>query len=329
MISPSIHKTQKHRWLKPSTRAFLKEARQTPGFTTFDTLHGYIYLRWAYTYIGIALGEHWINRVVNFLQGFLLSRTESQSRIDNPDKSVADVYHGKVLKTDAARQLVSVREDVDLRDLEQVIPYPHARDIVLRNPDHLVVIDCPCRSAREKPCLPLDVCLIVGEPFASFIAEHHPDKTRWIDAEEACDILEREHQRGRVHQAFFKDATRGRFYVICNCCSCCCGAMQARRSGIPLVSASGYSCQIDPSACIGCGDCIDSCRFSAIEWIEDALTVAQDRCMGCGICSTVCETGAITVMRDLSKSDPLEITDLISGQLGRSNRHKLREAQRS
>jgi hypothetical protein len=25
----------------------------------------------------------------------------------------------------------------------------------------------------------------------------------------------------------YKDAMLGRFYAICNCCSCCCGAMEA------------------------------------------------------------------------------------------------------
>ena len=69
---------------------------------------------------------------------------------------------------EAARQLVMVNEPVNLPDLEHIIPYPRARDIIMHNPDHIAVLDCPCRSARQNPCLPLDVCLIVGEPFAGF-----------------------------------------------------------------------------------------------------------------------------------------------------------------
>ena len=101
----------------------------------------------------------------------------------------ADGYHGKVMPLEAAIQLVTVQEDVDLGDLEQIIPYPVARDIVLQNPDHIVVLECPCRTARENPCQPLDVCLIVGEPFASFVVEHHPQRSRWISQTEAVDIL--------------------------------------------------------------------------------------------------------------------------------------------
>ena len=99
---------------------------------------------------------------------------------DGRQGTFADTYHGKVVPLDAATQLVTVQEDVDLGDLEQIIPYTKARDLVLQQPDHIVVLECPCRTVRPNPCLPLDVCLIIGEPFASFVAEHHPDRARWI-----------------------------------------------------------------------------------------------------------------------------------------------------
>ena len=140
----------------------------------------------------------------------------------------------------AASKLVTVQQDVTLTDLEHVIPYSRARDIVLRNPDHIVVLDCPCRVGRADPCLPLDVCLIVGEPFASFVSEHHPGRSRWITQDEAVEILWAEQERGHVSHAFFKDAMLGRFYAICNCCSCCCGAMQYHHQGIPMLASSGF-----------------------------------------------------------------------------------------
>ena len=73
-----------------------------------------------------------------------------------------------------------MNEDIPLGDLEKIIPYQKAREIILKNPDHIAVIDCPCRAAREHPCLPMDVCLVVGEPFASFVVEHQP-KTVALD----------------------------------------------------------------------------------------------------------------------------------------------------
>jgi hypothetical protein len=43
-------------FIKPSTQAFLLEARNTPGYSFFDFLHGYVYGRWPYLYIGIGKG---------------------------------------------------------------------------------------------------------------------------------------------------------------------------------------------------------------------------------------------------------------------------------
>ena len=45
-------------WPRPSTRAFIREARRLPGYSFFDWLHGYVYARWVYLYIGIGTGEH-------------------------------------------------------------------------------------------------------------------------------------------------------------------------------------------------------------------------------------------------------------------------------
>jgi ferredoxin len=219
----------------------------------------------------------------------------------------ADTYHGKVMSLESAKRLVTVDRAIELRDLEQVIPYALARDIVLQDPDHIVALDCPCRASRAEPCLPLDVCLIVGEPFASFVAEHHPQRSRWITQDEAVEVLRAEQERGHVHHAFFKDAMLGRFYAICNCCSCCCGAMQAWRNDVPMLASSGYVSQVDTQHCLGCGACAEICPFRAITERDGQAVVNTTLCMGCGVCVPVCTQGAMALVRDASKGEPLEI----------------------
>jgi len=300
--------------LRPSTRAFARAARRTPGYSFFDWLHGYVYARWPYLYIGIGTGEHPLARIFGPLVRGLSRLFPPRATDDRSSARVtfADTYHGKVVPLDAAKRLVTVREEISLTNLEQVIPYARARDVVLRNPDHIVVLECPCRASRSDPCQPLDVCLVVGEPFASFIAEHHPHRSRWITQEEAVEILRAEHARGHVHHAFFKDAMLGRFYAICNCCACCCGAMQAWRNGTPMLAPSGYVSRVDAEQCTGCGTCADFCQFGALSVGEGVAVVDAATCMGCGVCVSKCEQGALSLVREPSKGQPLEIHELMA-----------------
>ena len=317
-------------WPRPSTRAFIREARRLPGYSLFDWLHGYVYARWPYLYIGIGTGEHLLARkarpIIVWADRLIKARGETRAtadrrandsyqKIPSAGISFADTYHGKVVTLEAAKQLVTVKQDINLGDLEHIIPYALARDIVLQNPDHIAVLDCPCRASRAQPCRPLDVCLIVGEPFAGFIREHQPDRSRWISSDEAVAILAAEHERGHVHHAFFKDAMLGRFYAICNCCSCCCGAMQAQRNGVPMLTASGYVSRQDANLCIGCGTCAEHCQFGAISVYDGLSFIDAAACMGCGVCVDKCEQGALSLILDEDKGVPLEINSLMSEAL--------------
>ena len=296
---------------KSGTRAFLAAARQARDYSRFDLLHGYVYARWPYLYIGVGVGEHPLAR---WIQPLL--RAVGRLRPPPEPGGLAQSYHGKVVTTAAARQLVSVGEAVRFENLEQIIPYRRARDLILMNPDHIVALQCPCRTARADPCLPLDVCLIIGEPFARFIADHHPRRARWISSQEAQEILEAEHRRGHVHHAFFKDAMLNRFYAICNCCPCCCGAMQAMRNGTPMLASSGYVSRVDEELCIACGDCAAACPFGAMSLTNDAAAVDGELCMGCGVCVTTCPQGALELSRAAGKCAPLEIQALLQGAAG-------------
>jgi ferredoxin len=300
------HKT----WLKSSTVEFAREGRRTPGYSLFDWLHGYVYGRWPYLYIGVATGEHPLARVFGPLVR-LLARLFPPGAADDPERvTFADTYHGKVVPLDAATQLVTVEEEIRLTDLEQVVPYARARDIILQHPDHIAVLECPCRASRPEPCQPLDVCLVIGEPFASFVVEHHPRRSRWITPEEAVDILRAEEERGHVHHAFFKDAMLDRFYAICNCCACCCGAMHAHRNGTPMLASSGYVSQVDAERCVGCGACVDLCQFGALSMEDGTAVVDAVACMGCGVCASHCAYEAVSLMRDPTRGEPLEISEL-------------------
>jgi ferredoxin len=300
--------------VRPSTRAFIEGSRQLPEHSLFDRLHGYVYARWPYLYIGIATGEHPLARILRPIARRSLEAFGHPSGGKQVDEAagLAEGYHGKAVPLSLATQLVTVDEEIRLENLEHVIPYERARDIVLKNPDHIVALDCPCRVSRPDACEPVDVCLIIGEPFAGVVADHHPRRSRWIEPAEAVAILRAEDERGHVHHAFFKDAMLNRFYAICNCCDCCCGAMQAHRTGVPMLAPSGYVIRVDVDLCRACGACVDRCPFGALSLDGRVAVVDEAACMGCGVCIARCARSALSLVRDRNKGEPLDVRELLA-----------------
>lgn len=296
---------------KPATRAYYEQFVARPDYSVWKWLHGYVYGRWPQLYIALGTGRHPLARAFRPVASLFRKAAPPDGASSSGQKAFADTYHGKVLHLDQARKLVTVNRDIDLGDLEQVIPYAAAREIVLRHPDHILALDCPCRASRPNPCTPVGVCLIVGEPFAGFIAEHHPDKSRWITRDEAQEILRAEHERGHVHHAFFKDVMLGRFYAICNCCACCCGALQAHRVGTRMLASSGYVCKMEKASCIECGLCAGHCQFQAIRDGDGGWEVHPSACLGCGVCVDICPQKALSLVRAPHRGDPLDVQEIM------------------
>lgn len=63
------------------------------------------------------------------------------------------------------------------------------------------------------------------------------------------------------------------------------------------VFRSGLTAKIEKESCIECGECIEVCRFNAVNEDFDVDPVS---CEGCTICSIVCSSDAITMEENLS-----------------------------
>jgi ferredoxin len=279
---------ERGRLIRPSTWAFLKESGIKSVFN-LNAIQAYLYGRWPSKYLGV-------------LYDTLIPRLRPRGR-----KWWRDRYHSKVLTPIQAQSLIALEEDIIRQDLEQIIPYPMARSLVLNGPPEVAVHDCACRINSGNNCGPTQVCMVVGQPFVDFIVEHHPESSRRLTTMEALQLLEETHARGSVHAAWFSETMMGRFYALCNCCSCCCGGIKAMREyDSPMVASSGFVSQVDTDICIACGDCAQACPFDAIT-VEDFSVVDWDKCMGCGVCETICASEAITLVRDELKGDPLDV----------------------
>lgn len=274
----------------PSTKKALKE-----GGTNLKNIHGYIYAKWSKEYIGalikfvFPLAPAWIK------------------------KAIGKKYHSKVLTLPQAEAIIKHDHHTHLHshDLEKIIPYPVARKMILDGPPDLAIYECPCRHNRKNPCKPTRVCMLVGQPFVDFVLEHKPNESQKVSKNEAVEILHAEHKRGHVHTAWFKDICLDRFFVICNCCKCCCGGIEAMlKYHVPIMVSSGYSAKVDQTKCDGCGICANICAFYAPVVIDDKSEIETKKCMGCGVCVDKCPEKAISLHLDKNKPLPLEVDKL-------------------
>ena len=231
-------------------------------------LHAFVYAMWGRHYVHI-LRDHIIPK---------LDRSGKKRLVDN--------FHCKVLTPDNAETIITLNKDIPLTDLEQVIPYESARYLVMNAPTDVVIYECACRHSRKNPCQPTQVCMVIGKPHTDFILKIHPKTSRRISTEEALDILNLTHANGNVHTAWFKDTMKGRFYALCNCCTCCCFGLDVMsRLDTPIVAPSGYVAETDHNDCIGCG-----------------------------VCTSKCPQKAMTMKLDPSRGIPLDVRALVNSQ---------------
>lgn len=304
-------------FVKQSTIDYFRETKAY-GLPLLERIHGFVYGKWCYHYIGLAgdKAPWWrylwaplvllIDRMTPFFPS-------EENKVGDPNQKKptwGDTYHGKVMPLGEATKLVKIDRTVNTKVPEQVLPYTRAREIILNNPEQIVLLDCPCRGGMKNPCTPTEVCILIGDPFSSFMLEHHPDKTRRITADEAVRIIKAENARGHVSHAFFKDVMLGRFYAICNCCSCCCGAMKANAKGVHMLCSSGYLAEVNAENCTKCGVCSQKCQFKAIGYDKESAVIREDRCMGCGVCVEACSKDALSLRLAPEKGEPLLVDTL-------------------
>ena len=104
-------------------------------------------------------------------------------------------------------------------------------------------------------------------------------------------------QQPIFHQVFYFEEGE-RPFELCNCCDCCCFPLREAREkddNFQSMQRSNYVAITDPDNCVGCGECIDSCFFSARLLVDFIIQLIDERCFGCGVCVNDCPEGAISI----------------------------------
>ena len=79
----------------------------------------------------------------------------------------------------------------------------------------------------------------------------------------------------------------------------------------PVVSdfLGGEKASVDPEKCVGCGLCVERCRFQAIRLTDGVCQVNEYACEGCGVCAYVCPQEAVILAPDRAGQQELYLED--------------------
>ena len=217
-----------------------------------------------------------------------------------------DAFAREVFSTETVMGRALVNEDELAGDpLPEVLDWERATALI-DEAREIAVSYCYCRHKAEhlgKDCdAPKEVCLSLNGG-ATFVARRKFG--RLIDRDEAQEILVRSREQGLVQIA---DNVRDRPTYICNCCSCCCGQLDAiNRFDLPAVVPSGFAPSLDEELCNGCSRCARACPVGAVSMVpvreraqrKRAMLAEfdEERCIGCGVCAHACKVEALEMGR--------------------------------
>ena len=154
-----------------------------------------------------------------------------------------------------------------------ILDYERAAHII-EEADFIGVGTCFCRHKNYHlgiPCklnAPMETCLTFGN-VARSLAEHG-GYTRPIDKAEAKEILEMSYSYNLVQMG---ENVREHPAFMCNCCGCCCEALEAVRRFSPMqpIATTNYIPKINYNDCVSCGKCEKVCPILAISMQETVV----------------------------------------------------------
>lgn len=165
---------------------------------------------------------------------------------------------------------------------------------LLSSVEDLVLLSCQCAMLKYmngEPCKMRNKgpdkrpCIIAG-PVAKTLVE-----MGWAEPatkEEVLRIRRATSDEGAIHITF-NVANKDCFYV-CACCSCCCQLLQVIRD----FECPGFMAQphflpeLFEENCLYCQRCRELCQTGAHDFSGAVHTLDPSRCLGCGQCVRVC-----------------------------------------
>jgi Pyruvate/2-oxoacid:ferredoxin oxidoreductase delta subunit len=155
-------------------------------------------------------------------------------------------------------RIIPISESIPA-DME-IYSYDQAEEII-KSQSIISVAECICRKEHEmigQGCNhPKEVCMAFGTG-AHFYLEN--GLGREVTRKEALEILHMAMDAGLVLQP----GNGQKVWSMCMCCSCACYLLKSIRK-MEDAFIFDDTATVNPERCIGCGVCIGSCEFDAIQ----------------------------------------------------------------
>lgn len=159
--------------------------------------------------------------------------------------------------------------------------------------------ECYCRTTHKNCNHMTKTCMGMALPGGKSLHDiRYKDVSfKTVSKEEIIKLLNQADDEGLVHQLIYFP-TPNYYYVICNCCDCCCEALHNfKKFGSPQIVKSDFIQQTGNSKCVSCGSCVESCHFGARTIKNNKLVLDQLKCFGCGLCIRKCPENAIKLIK--------------------------------